>query len=53
VTDSPIPTPACAICGKSCDLETCKTDGNGKAVHAECLANKVVKDRIRPSPTMN
>ena len=30
-----------AICGKPVDLSTCKTDGDGKAVHAECLTAQV------------
>ena len=29
----------CAICGKPCDLETCKADADGKAVHEDCLVN--------------
>lgn len=33
-----IPSYMCAICGKSLDLRTCKTDGDGQAVHSECIA---------------
>jgi len=33
--------PHCAICGKPCNLETCKTDEQGNAVHEECLVAKI------------
>jgi hypothetical protein len=32
----------CAICGKPVRLEESKTDDNGKPVHEECYANKIV-----------
>jgi hypothetical protein len=43
--DMPTPIPdasapslsPCAIGGEPCDLETCKVDWSGKAVHEECL----------------
>ena len=28
--------PLCPVCNKPVDLRTCKTDGDGKAVHDEC-----------------
>lgn len=37
----PIPSYLCAICGKSVDLRTCKTDGDGKAVHSDCLTARM------------
>ena len=37
----PIPSYICAICGSSVDLRTCKTDGNGKAVHSDCLTTRM------------
>ena len=37
-TPAPRYMPPCAICGQPCDLETCKADWMGKAVHEECLA---------------
>src|SRR5450432_879029 len=43
----------CAICGKTCDLETCKTASNGRGVHAECLASIIVRERIPPSSAQN
>ena len=37
----PMPLPACSICDKPVQLETSKTDENGKAVHGECYVLKV------------
>jgi hypothetical protein len=37
---TPFPPP-CAVCGKPCDLESCKADWNGQAVHEECLVHKL------------
>ncbi len=31
----------CAICGKALDLETCKVNAEGRAVHSECVASKL------------
>jgi len=31
----------CRICGKPAAVETCKTDGDGKAVHEECYVLNV------------
>jgi len=36
-----IPLPACAICNEPVQLETSKTDENGRAVHGECYVLKV------------
>ena len=41
--------PPCAICGKPCDLETCKADWMGKAVHEECLAKAIAPRKPQPS----
>jgi hypothetical protein len=43
-------TPLCAICGKACDLETCKSDWNGKAVHEECLIAQLASREISDPP---
>ena len=32
----------CSICNTPVDLETAKTDDNGKAVHAECYIIAVI-----------
>jgi hypothetical protein len=37
-----VPT-SCAVCGNPVDLENCKTDERGKAVHQKCYVAKVVK----------
>jgi hypothetical protein len=42
--------PLCAICGKACDLETCKSDWNGKAVHEECLIAQLASRKISDPP---
>ena len=34
------PILSCAICGKLVPLGEAKTDGNGKAVHEDCLVQK-------------
>jgi hypothetical protein len=43
----------CVICGKPVELERCKTDENGKAVHEKCYlkaaAAKTAKRRMRQS----
>lgn len=36
-TQSPPVRIVCAICGNRVDLVTCRADGDGKAVHSECL----------------
>jgi hypothetical protein len=35
------PYPLCPICNQSVDLETCKTDHNGEAVHEDCYFFRV------------
>jgi hypothetical protein len=37
----------CLICGKPCDLETCKVTFDGKPVHSDCLAKKLAEQRER------
>jgi hypothetical protein len=37
----PISLPVCSICDESVQLETSKTDENGRAVHEECYVLKV------------
>jgi hypothetical protein len=39
----------CAICEKPCDSETCKADWNGLAVHEECLAEKLARQKLSKS----
>lgn len=43
----------CAICGKPCLLENCKTDESGRAVHDVCyvmgITSKQVLPQTRPS----
>ena len=42
MTDT-LPTPffVCAICGEPCELETCKTDEEGMAVHGEYFVRRM------------
>jgi hypothetical protein len=35
--------PTCALCNKPVQLETCKTDECGKAIHQECYIGKVTR----------
>jgi hypothetical protein len=35
------PLPACTICNRPVQLETSKTDENGRAVHEECYVLKI------------
>jgi hypothetical protein len=35
----------CSICNKAVDLETCKIDANGKAVHSGCYVLSVAVKR--------
>jgi hypothetical protein len=41
----PVWTPTCALCNSPVELETCKVDERGSAVHEECYVRK-----IRPTP---
>jgi hypothetical protein len=53
---NPIPGPSllvCAICDKPCDLETCKTDEHGNAVHEECVAAKFLQRSKTPSTSIS
>ena len=40
--------PRCAICNKPVELETAKTDENGKAVHGDCYAARLRLKEITP-----
>jgi hypothetical protein len=40
-SDHPVWTPACAVCKAPVELETCKTDERGTAVHEECYVRKI------------
>jgi hypothetical protein len=46
---SPLPNPEslhlCSICGKPLDLETCKADANGRAVHSKCIVGKLTTEK--------
>ena len=42
--------PKCSICNKPVELETAKTDENGKAVHEDCYAARVRLKGITPPP---
>jgi hypothetical protein len=41
--------PPCAICGKPCDLTTCKVTHDGKAVHEECAVAKLAVENLKGS----
>lgn len=49
LADRPQFVPLCAICGKPCDLETCKITYDGKPVHEECLVRKLT-ERAQQKP---
>ena len=34
---------SCAVCGNPVDLENCKTDERGKAVHQKCYVARIIK----------
>lgn len=38
--------PSCAICHEPCDLETCKTDEAGHAIHEHCLVLKMNRAQV-------
>ena len=40
--------PHCSICNKPMEIETAKTDEDGKAVHEECYAARVRLKEITP-----
>lgn len=39
--------PVCSICAKAVELETCKTDEKGKAVHESCYESKIAFDKAK------
>ena len=39
----------CSICGKPVDLETAKTDDDGKAVHEECYVLRLAPKQATQS----
>jgi len=44
-------TPLCPICNKPLQLETSKTDENGRAVHEECYIKRLLASlQDPPSP---
>ena len=45
----PLP-PLCPICNKPVDLQTCKTDHNGEAVHEDCYYLRVHNKEISTQP---
>jgi hypothetical protein len=47
-----ITLPACAVCNRPVQLETSKTDENGKAVHGECYVLKVKLIRATTGPSL-
>ena len=51
-TTGRISLPACAICNKPVQLETSKTDENGRAVHGECYVLKVKLIRATMGPSV-
>jgi hypothetical protein len=42
--------PKCSICNKPVELETAKTDEDGKTVQAECYVRKMRLREITPPP---
>jgi hypothetical protein len=42
--------PKCSICNEPVELETAKTDEDGKAVHEECYAGRMRLKEITPPP---
>jgi hypothetical protein len=52
-SDDPAPAstrwvPTCALCNNTVELETCKIDESGKAIHEECYLRKLIRLK-RPS----
>jgi hypothetical protein len=41
--------PHCAICHKSCELETCVVDEHGRAVHKSCYDKALASNVMVPS----
>jgi hypothetical protein len=47
-SDDPAPSgtrwvPTCVVCNNTVELETCKTDESGKALHEECYLRKLIQ----------
>jgi hypothetical protein len=40
-SDNTVWVPTCALCNGPVELETCKTDERGRAVHEECYVRKI------------
>jgi hypothetical protein len=53
VEKSRMPTLDCAICSKSITLEECKIDERGRAVHYQCLADKMERQESETNPKPN
>lgn len=43
------PKTRCAICGRLCELESCVTDEEGRAVHASCYQKRLSSNVCVPS----
>ena len=43
--------PHCAICNEPVELETAKTDEDGKAVHEECYVGRIMRLREITPPS--
>jgi hypothetical protein len=43
----------CALCGHLCTLEECTMDERGRAVHYQCLADKILRQESGPHPRPN
>jgi hypothetical protein len=41
----------CAICGKPCDLETCKVSFDGKPVHDDCVVAMLTQKKAETPAT--
>jgi hypothetical protein len=44
--------PACALCNEPVQLETSKTDEDGKAIHEECYVRKLRSERPKMPTTL-
>ena len=40
----------CGICGTPVELEHCKTNEFGQAVHGKCYASKIAAKKVKPAP---
>jgi CspA family cold shock protein len=48
-----MPSLDCPICSKPCTLEECKIDERGRAVHYQCLADKMLWQESEANPKPN